>query len=105
MKPSPQTAGAVQRAKRKLTAWWLAAFVVIPLGVWFVVGHNHAFEGKSVTNLSLEPLLVIVASCLVFFAWRGVARGGPAPLAGIFLILILSVGAYALFHFVPGLRE
>jgi glucan phosphoethanolaminetransferase (alkaline phosphatase superfamily) len=105
MKPPPPTAAAIQRAKRKQTSRWLAAFVLLPLGVWFVAGFSRGFEGKSLSNFSLEPLLVIVASCLVFFAWTLVARRGPKPLAGIILLLLLSAGAFAVQHFVPGLRE
>jgi cytochrome bd-type quinol oxidase subunit 2 len=105
VRPPPPTAAEVQRAKRKVTSWWLAAFVVLPLGVWFTSSQVHGFEGKSISNLSLEPLLVLIASCLLFFAWRGVARAGPKPLVGIILLVILSAGAYAIHHFVPGLRE
>ena len=105
MKPSLPTAAAVQRAKRKRTSRWLTAFVMLPLGVWFVAGQIHGFAGKSLSNLSLEPLAVIVASCLVFFAWTLLARGGLKPLAGVILLALLSVGAFAIQHFVPGLRE
>jgi cytochrome bd-type quinol oxidase subunit 2 len=105
MKPAPPTAAAVQRAKRRQTSRWLAAFVVLPLGVWFVAGESHGFEGKTLSNFSLEPLVVIVASCFVLFAWTLVARRGLKPLVGTILLLILSAGAYAIQHFVPGLRE
>jgi len=105
VKPSPPTAGAVERAKRKLTRRWLAAFELLPLGVWFVAGKIYGFEGKSITNLSLEPLLVLVGSWLLFFAWTLVARGGLKPLTGIFLLVILSAGALAIQHYIPGLRE
>src|SRR5262245_50182192 len=105
MKPSPRGAGAAQRAKRRLTLKWLAAFVVLPLGVWFAAGQSQGFGGKSLSNLSLEPLLVTVASCLAFFAWMLVARGGPKPLTGVILLVILSAAAFAIERFVPGLRE
>ena len=105
MKPSPPTAAAIQRAKRKRTSRWLTAFVAVPLAVWFVAGEIHGFAGKSLSNLSLEPLAVVVASCLLFFAWTLVARGGLKPLAGIILLIVLTAGAFAIQHFVPGLRE
>jgi hypothetical protein len=105
MKPATPTAATVQREKRRQTLRWLAAFAMLPLGVWFVAGQSHGFEGKSLSNFSLEPLLVVVGSCVVFFAWMLVARGGPKPLTGVILLVILSAGAFALQRFVPGLRE
>jgi hypothetical protein len=78
---------------------------MLPLGVWFVAVQRHGFEGKSLSNFSLEPLLVVVASCLVFFGWLLVARGGPKLLTGVILLMILSAVAFALQHFVPDLRE
>jgi len=105
MKPPPPTAAAVQRAKRKQTFRWLLAFVLLPLGAWFVAGQSHGFEGKSLSNFSLEPLIVVVASGVVFFAWTLVARRGLRPLPGVILLVILSAGAFALQRLVPGLRE
>ncbi|HEY6928068.1 MAG TPA: hypothetical protein VJA66_00195 [Thermoanaerobaculia bacterium] len=102
---SRPTAAAVQRAKRKRTRQWLAAFVLLPLSVWFAASLRHGFEGKTLSNLSLEPLVVIVASCLVFYLWTLGARGGPKLLTGLILLVILSAGAYVLQHLVPGLRE
>jgi hypothetical protein len=90
---------------RALSLSWFAAFVVLPLSVWFAAAHRGGFEGKSLSNLSLEPLLVSVASCVVFLAWVLVARGSLKPMLGIILLIILSLGAFALQHFVPGLRE
>jgi hypothetical protein len=84
---------------------WLAAFVVLPLSAWFAAAHRSGFEGKSLSNLSLEPMLVAVASCIVFVVWLLVARGSLRSLLGVILLIILSVGAVAVQHFVPGLRE
>ena len=103
MKPSKPTAAAIQRAKRMQTFRWLVAFVALPLGAWFVAGQRHGFEGKSLTNLTLEPLLVVVASGVMFFGWMLMARRGPKPLTGIILLVLLAAGAFALQHFVPRL--
>jgi hypothetical protein len=102
---SRPTAADIQRARRRRTRGWLAAFVLLPLSVWFVASLGHGFEGKTLSNLSLEPLVVIVASGLIFFIWTLVARGGPKVITGLILLVILSAGAYALQQFVPGLRE
>jgi hypothetical protein len=84
---------------------WLVGFVGVPLSVWFAAGHGRGFEGKSLSNLSLEPLLITLASCVVFVAWALASRGGLKPLSGVILLIILSAAAFAVHHFVPGLRE
>jgi len=90
---------------RALSLSWFAAFVILPLGAWFTVAHRNRFVGKSLSNLTLEPMLVVVASCVVFVAWRLVARGRFKPLPGVLLLIILSAGAIAVQLLVPGLRE
>ena len=94
-----------KRPKRAQSLSWLAAFVVVPLGVWLAAAYRGGFEGKSLSNLSLEPLLVALVSCVVFVAWTLLARGSLTPLSGVILLIILSAGAFALQHLVPGLRE
>ena len=84
---------------------WFAAFVILPLGAWFTAARRNGFAGKSLSNLSLEPMVVAVSSCVVFGVWHVVARGSLKPLAGVILLIILSAGAIAVQHFVPGLRE
>lgn len=84
---------------------WLAALVGLPLTVWFAGAHRGGFEGKSLSNLSFEPLLVAVSSCVVFVAWLLVSRGGLKTMIGVTLLIILSGGAFAIQHDVPGLRE
>ena len=84
---------------------WLAAFVVLPLSAWVTAARGNGFEGKSLSNLSLEPMVVAVSSCVVFVVWHIVARGSRKPLVGVILLIILSAGAIAVQHFVPSLRE
>ena len=90
---------------RALSLSWLAAFVILPLSAWFTVAHRNRFAGKSLSNLTLEPMLVVVASGVVFVAWLLMARGSLKPLAGVILLVILSAAAIAVQLLVPGLRE
>jgi len=48
---------------------------------------------------------VVVSSCAVFVIWLVVGRGKLSPLLGVVLLVLLAAGAFALQHFVPGLRE
>lgn len=84
---------------------WLAAFATLPLSAWFTAAHRNQFAGKTLTNLSLEPMVIVVASCLVFVAWLLVAREHLKLLPGLILLIILSAGAIAIQLLVPGLRE
>lgn len=90
---------------RPRTGGWLAAFIVLPLGVWLAASYLSGFREKSLSNLSLEPLVVALFSVVVFFAWFMVARRGLRPLVGIILLIVLSAAALAIHRFVPGLRE
>lgn len=99
MRPSKRPLGG------SLPLGWFAAFVILPLGVWLAAARGGGFEGKSLSNLSLEPLLVAVVSCVVFLVWVLLAQGSPRPRSGVLLLILLSVAAFAVQHFVPGLRE
>jgi len=90
--------------KRRVLAW-LAVFIVLPEGVWFTASLRSGFREKSLSNLSLEPLLVALSSIAVFVMWFLVARRGLRPSVGFILLIILSAAALALQRFVPGLRE
>ena len=90
---------------RALPPGWLAAFVILPLGVWLAAAHGRGFGGKSLSNLTLEPLLVVSVSCLVFLPWALLAHGRPRTRSGVLLLILLSAAALAVQHFVPGLRE
>ena len=94
-----------QSPGRPRTAGWLAAFIVLPLSVWLAASLRSGFREKSLTNLSLEPLMVVLSSVVVFFAWFMVARRGLRPLVGIILLIVLSAAALAAHRLVPGLRE
>ena len=83
----------------------MAAFIILPLGVWLAASYLSGFREKSLSNLSLEPLMVAVCSLVVFFGWFLVARRGLRPLVGIILLITLSAAALAVHRFVPGLRE
>lgn len=84
---------------------WLAAFVILPLSAWFTAAHRNGFLGKSLSNLTLEPMVVAVVSCLVFLAWLLVARGNLKLFPGALLLILLSAGAIAVQLLVPALRE
>ena len=84
---------------------WLAAFVLLPLSVWYEAAQRSGFAGKSVSNLVVEPMLVAFASCVVFVVWLLLTRRSLTPGTGVVLLIILSAGAVAVQHFVPGLRE
>jgi hypothetical protein len=90
---------------RSLSFIWLAAFGVLPLSVWVAAARASGFEGKRLSNLSLEPALVLFSSCAVCLTWFLVARKGLRPLTGLALLIILSAGAFAVQRFVPALRE
>ncbi len=84
---------------------WLAAFIVLPLSAWLAASLRSGFHEKSLSNLSLEPLLVLVFSVVVFVMWFLVARSGLSPAVGIVLLIILLAAALAVQRFVPHLRE
>jgi hypothetical protein len=84
---------------------WLGVFVVIPVGVWLTASLRTGFRNKSLSNLSLEPLLVALLSVAVFLVWFFVSRTRLRPFVGIILLVILSAAALAVQRFVPGLRE
>lgn len=94
-----------KRSSRARSLSWLALFIVLPLSVWFAAAHRSGFEGKSVSNLSLEPMVIAVTSCIVFVVWLVAGRGKFNPLLGVVLLIILSALAVAVQRFVPGLRE
>lgn len=84
---------------------WFGAFIVLPLVVWFEAARRAGFQSKSVSNLSLEPVVVAVGSSVLFAGWYLLSQGRLRPLVGIVLLVILSAGAIAVQHYVPGLRE
>jgi hypothetical protein len=84
---------------------WLGVFVALPLGVWLAATFETGFREKSVSNVSLEPVLVAVLSIAVFVAWFLLAQRGLRPSVGIILLLILLAAALAVQRFVPSLRE
>jgi hypothetical protein len=84
---------------------WLALFVVLPLGVWLAVSVRSGFHEKSVSNVSLEPLVVLLLSVAVFVMWFLVTRRGLRPIAGIILLILLMAVALAIQRFVPHLSE
>lgn len=84
---------------------WLALFIVLPLGVWLAASLHGGFQEKSVSNLSLEPLVVLLFSIAVFVMWFLVAHRGLRPVAGIILLILLFAAALAVQRFVPHLRE
>jgi len=94
-----------RRSGKARSLCWLALFIALPLAAWFAAAHRRGFEGKSLSNLSLEPMVVAVASCAVFVIWLVVGRGNLGSLLGVVLLVILAAGAVAVQHFVPGLRE
>lgn len=79
--------------------------MLLPLGAWFAASSRAGFEGKTLSNLSLEPLLVILLSLAVFWGWFLTARKGLKPAAGIFLLIILLAAALAVHRLVPPLNE
>lgn len=84
---------------------WLAAFIVLPESVWLIASLRSGFLEKSVSNLSLEPLLIALLSLAVFVLWFLLERRGLRPSVGIILLILLSAAALALQRFVPGLHE
>lgn len=94
-----------RRSRRTLPLGWFAAFVLLPLGVWLAAAHRRGFEGKSLSNLSLEPLLIACVSGVVFLPWALLTQGSPRRRSGVLLLILLSAAAFAVLSFVPGLRE
>jgi hypothetical protein len=80
-------------------------FLVLPESVWLTASLRGGFREKSLSNLSLEPILVALLSIAVFGVWFLAARRGLRPSVGFILLIILSAAALALQRFVPGLRE
>lgn len=54
---------------RPRTGAWLGVFILLALGVWLAASYLSGFREKSLSNLSLEPLMVALCSVLVFFGW------------------------------------
>jgi uncharacterized membrane-anchored protein len=92
-------------ARPARTFGWLSALVILPVGVWFEASRAHGFAGKSVSNLSLEPVAIAVLGALVFAAWYFSTRSELSPLAGLILLVLLAAAAFAIQRFVPGLHE
>jgi hypothetical protein len=84
---------------------WLALFIVLPLGVWLAASLRSGFHEKSLSNVSLEPLVVLLFSIAVFVMWFLVARRGLRPVAGIILLILLLAAALAVQRFLPHLSE
>jgi len=66
---------------------------------------RSGFREKSLSNISMEPLVVLLFSIAVFVMWFLVARRGLRPVAGIILLILLLAAALAIQRFVPHLRE
>jgi hypothetical protein len=99
-----ETAVSQRRGKAALRGW-LAIFIVLPVSVWFAASLRVGFREKSLSNLSLEPLVILLFSVAVFFLWFLVARRGLRPSVGIILLILLLAAALAVQRFVPHLRE
>ena len=84
---------------------WLAIFIVLPLGVWLAASLHSGFDEKSLSNVALEPLVILLFSVAVFVLWFLVARRGLRPSVGITLLILLVAAALAVQRFVPHLRE
>ena len=98
------TAMSKRRGKAALRGW-LAIFIFLPVSVWLAASLRSGFREKSLSNLSLEPLMVLLFSVAVFVMWFWMARRGLRPSVGIFLLIILLAAALAVHRFVPHLRE
>jgi hypothetical protein len=94
-----------KKSERRRAVGWLSLFVILPEGAWLTASLRSGFRGKSVSNLSLEPLLVAFSGIAVFMVWFLMARRGLRPLAGFILLILLAAAALAIQRFVPGLRE
>ncbi len=94
-----------RKSGRRLILGWLGAFIAVPLGAWLTASLQSDFREKSLSNLALEPLVIVLISVVVFFGWFLVAREGLKPAAGIILLVFLSAAGLTLQRFVPGLRE
>jgi hypothetical protein len=97
--------GIIKRPGKAVFLGWLIVFIVLPVGVWLMASRQSGFSEKSLSNLTLEPLLVAFFSIAVFVMWFLVARRGLRPSVGIILLIILMTGALAVQRFVPHLRE
>jgi hypothetical protein len=103
-----QAREGAKRSKRRGKAGlrgWLAIFIVLPLGVWLAASLRSGFHEKSLSNVALEPLVVLLFSIAIFVMWFLVARRGLRPVAGIILLILLLAAALAVQRFVPHLRE
>jgi len=96
---------AKQRREKSQVLRWLAVFVALPLGLWLTVTLETGIHGKSLSNLSLEPLVIALLSFAVFAAWFLLAQRGLRPLVGIVLLIILLAAALAVQRLVPSLHE
>jgi hypothetical protein len=97
--------GIAKRPGKAAVLGWLVAFIVLPVGVWLTASMRSGFSEKSLSNLSVEPLMVALLSIAVFVMWFLVARKSLRPSVGIILLIILMAGALAVQRFVPHLRE
>ncbi len=84
---------------------WLGLCLVLPLGTWFTATMRAGLSQKSLSNLTLEPLLVAVSAIVVFIGWFLLSRNGLRPSVGLVLLIILACAALAVQRFVPTLRE
>jgi hypothetical protein len=105
MRPAREGAATSKRRGRAGLRGWLALFIVLPLGVWLAASLRSGFHEKSLSNVSLEPLVVLLFSIAVFVLWFLVARRGLRPVAGIVLLILLLAAALAIQRFVPHLSE
>jgi hypothetical protein len=94
-----------KRRERAGLRGWLAIFIVLPLGVWLAASLHSGFHEKSLSNVTLEPLVVLLFSVAVFGMWFLVAGRGLRPSVGIFLLISLLAAALAVQRLVPHLRE
>jgi hypothetical protein len=94
-----------KRAGRLRALGWLSAFLIVPEGVWLTASLQSGAREKSISNLSLEPVVVAALGAVVFVAWFLAAGKGLRPSVGIILLILLSAAALTLHRFVPGLRE
>ena len=78
---------------------------MLPVGVWFETARAHGFAGKSLSNLSLEPVVIGVLGVLAFAGWYLSSRSELSPLTGLVLVVLLAAAAFAIQRFVPGLHE
>jgi hypothetical protein len=96
---------AKQRREKSRVLGWLAVFVALPLALWLTATLGTGVHGKSLSNLSLEPLCVALLSIAIFAAWFLLAPRGLRPVVGVILLIILLGAALAIQRFVPSLHE